>query len=105
MLRVTTRKRVAMNTARSPNVKRPAESADLRATSVHVPNGNVDCSSATVIPPTPPPSTRPAGITVSLQLTIGRFSASVTPPGARRVVKDALPERVVPAAFVATTRQ
>ena len=51
------------------------------------------------------PSTRPAGITVPLQGTIDWLSASDTPAGARRVVNEARPDRVVPAALAATTRQ
>ncbi len=105
-MRVTARKRVARKTGRAG--KRNSPVALVRAVAISwnaTSNGNELCSSATVSPFTPSPATRPLSATVPLQSAVSGKSRSETSLSARSVVKVAVPLRLVPAAFVAETRQ
>ena len=105
-MRVTARKRVARKTGRAGKRNSPVRPERAVATSWKpASNGNELCSSATVSPFTPAPSTRPLSATVPLHCVVSGNTRSVTPLRARSVVNVAVPLRLTPAAFVATTRQ
>ena len=104
--RVTTRQRVPISAWRERKEKSPLLLTRAVATAANgETNGNVACSSATVMPAMPAPSTWPETMTPSLQSARSSDTRAVTPVGPRRVRTLEIVLRFVPAAFVATTCQ